>query len=179
MTLRRAENIGLSFRPRWFSDKGSVTVFVDKKPHFLERQPTKEEWEAERLHQQTEPVLVMSSADRSLWQFQGRFYWDTERLDARAIHAQLVTRAQRDWQPVERAQRMATTGTVPRQSVPRRAIPDDVKQFVWQRDGGRCRVCGSPDELQFDVIPASMRGPTAAENFQLLCGPCNSLKRPG
>ena len=42
-------------------------------------------------------------------------------------------------------------------SAPRRtAIPDDVKQFVFTRDGGRCVGCGADTGLQFDhVIPIS------------------------
>lgn len=56
-------------------------------------------------------------------------------------------------------------------------IPDDVKQLVWHRDGGRCRGCGSAGELQYDhVIPVSMGGGSTEDNLQILCGPCNRRK---
>lgn len=59
----------------------------------------------------------------------------------------------------------------------RRAIAPDLKQFVWKRDGGRCRQCGHNVELQFDhVIPIAYGGATTAENLQILCGPCNRRK---
>jgi 5-methylcytosine-specific restriction endonuclease McrA len=59
----------------------------------------------------------------------------------------------------------------------RGAIPDDVKQFVWTRDGGRCCQCGSNVELQFDhMIPLAYGGASTVENLQVLCGPCNRRK---
>lgn len=58
-----------------------------------------------------------------------------------------------------------------------RAIPQDVKIEVAQRDEGKCRQCGSTAELHFDrVIPWSKGGANTATNIQLLCGPCNRLK---
>ncbi len=61
----------------------------------------------------------------------------------------------------------------------RGAIPDDLKQYVWQRDRGRCRCrqCGSNIELQFDhLIPLAFGGATTEQNLQILCGPCNRRK---
>jgi len=59
-----------------------------------------------------------------------------------------------------------------------RVIPTKVKVAVWQRDGGKCRVCGAPDDLHFDhVIPFSKGGTsTRVENIQLLCGRHNIQK---
>jgi hypothetical protein len=58
-----------------------------------------------------------------------------------------------------------------------RAIPQDVKIEVAARDGGRCRQCGSNNELHFDhVIPWSKGGPNTVGNIQLLCGTCNRRK---
>jgi 5-methylcytosine-specific restriction endonuclease McrA len=55
-----------------------------------------------------------------------------------------------------------------------------VKQFVFARDGGRCKQCGSTVELQFDhIIPVALRGGSTADNLQLLCGPCNRRKGAG
>ena len=179
MALRRAENVRLYFKSRWFSSKGSVTVAVGRRNYFLSRQPTQQEWNSDRQLQLSQPVLVLSTQDRNLWQFQNRFYWDSDYLDVSAIYALLVTRAQRDRQRVERAQAMVAMGTMPHQAV-RGAIPDDVKQLVFQRDGGRCRQCGSQQELQFDhVIPVVMGGASTAENLQVLCGPCNRRKGAG
>src|SRR5208283_1741756 len=61
--LRRAENVILT-RTLF----GRVTVQVGKKQHILKRRPTKEEWTAARTRQQSEPVLVLSTTDRNLWQ---------------------------------------------------------------------------------------------------------------
>ncbi len=56
-------------------------------------------------------------------------------------------------------------------------IPDDVKLFVWQRDGGRCVKCGSQEKLEFDhIIPISKGGGNTARNLQLLCEKCNRVK---
>ena len=56
----------------------------------------------------------------------------------------------------------------------RQPIPDDVKMFVWQRDGGRCVQCGSQENLEYDhIIPVSKGGSNTARNIQLLCEKCN------
>lgn len=58
-----------------------------------------------------------------------------------------------------------------------RYIPNDVKAAVMRRDMGRCRQCGSTEEIHFDhVIPWSKGGAATLKNIQLLCGPCNWRK---
>ena len=59
----------------------------------------------------------------------------------------------------------------------REPISDDVKMFVWQRDGGCCVKCGSQRNLEFDhIIPLSKGGGKTARNIQLLCEKCNRSK---
>jgi HNH endonuclease len=172
--LRRAENVALNR-----TVFGRVTVHVGRKQYTLTRRPPKEQWIADRARQQNEPVLVLSTTDRNLWQFQNRFYWDNDSLNASQIYALLVTRNMRERQRIERAQAVVSMGHLPRGHV-RGAIPDDLKQYVWHRDGGRCRHCGNQHELQYDhIIPLSMGGATTAENLQILCGPCNRRKGAG
>lgn len=125
------------------------------------------------------PVLVGRVGERSYWWFQNRFYSDNDDLSRSEVHALLVTRQQREQQRIAIAQATVAVGATPQQS-PRGAIPDDVKQYVWVRDSGRCRNCGSGVELQFDhVIPIAFGGSSAADNLQVLCGPCNRRKGAG
>lgn len=60
----------------------------------------------------------------------------------------------------------------------REPIPREVKIAVWRRDGGRCAMCGSTEDLQFDHIVPVAKGGTSksAENIQLLCGRHNRKK---
>jgi hypothetical protein len=60
-----------------------------------------------------------------------------------------------------------------------RVIPTAIKLEVWKRDKGRCRQCGSTDNLHFDHILAYSKGGTSltAENIQLLCARHNLQKR--
>jgi hypothetical protein len=61
--------------------------------------------------------------------------------------------------------------------VERRRIPRDVRQRVWQRDGGRCVECGADQYLEFDhVIPVTKGGGNSEQNVQLLCRGCNLKK---
>ena len=56
-------------------------------------------------------------------------------------------------------------------------IPDDAKLFVWQRDNGRCVICGSQEKLEYDhIIPISKGGSNTARNIQLLCEKHNRSK---
>ncbi len=59
-----------------------------------------------------------------------------------------------------------------------RMILSSVKRQVWERDRGRCVVCGAEDELHFDhIIPYSAGGSSiTAENVQILCARHNLEK---
>jgi len=58
-----------------------------------------------------------------------------------------------------------------------RHIPQDVKIAVSVRDQGRCRQCGSAENLHFDhIIPYSRGGANTVDNIQLLCATCNLRK---
>jgi hypothetical protein len=61
----------------------------------------------------------------------------------------------------------------------RRLIPSAVKLAVWQRDEGRCVLCGAADELHFDHdLPWSKGGASITEqNVQLMCARHNLEKR--
>lgn len=63
------------------------------------------------------------------------------------------------------------------ESVRSRTIRQDVKDKVWNRDGGRCVECGSNENLEFDhIIPFSKGGANTYRNLQLLCQNCNREK---
>jgi HNH endonuclease len=59
-----------------------------------------------------------------------------------------------------------------------RSIPQPVKIAVVTRDGGKCRRCGSIQDLQYERIVPNSRGGSSTEvnNIRLLCGKCSSLK---
>ncbi|MEK7775113.1 MAG: HNH endonuclease signature motif containing protein [Candidatus Zixiibacteriota bacterium] len=59
-----------------------------------------------------------------------------------------------------------------------RAIPSEIKQTVWKRDHGCCKICGAVDNLHFDhIIPYSKGGTSlSAENVQILCARHNLQK---
>jgi 5-methylcytosine-specific restriction endonuclease McrA len=59
----------------------------------------------------------------------------------------------------------------------RRHIPHSVVSEVYRRDGARCVICGSTENLQLDhIIPFSKGGADTAENLQVLCQKCNLEK---
>jgi len=59
-----------------------------------------------------------------------------------------------------------------------RIIPSEIKKIVWERDKGRCVICGSSDELHFDHdLPYSKGGTSiTAENVRILCARHNLQK---
>jgi 5-methylcytosine-specific restriction endonuclease McrA len=67
--------------------------------------------------------------------------------------------------------------TLPSAQPSRGAIPQDVKIAVAVRDDGKCRRCGSRQNLHYDhIIPRARGGTNKKENIQLLCQTCNLRK---
>jgi len=67
---------------------------------------------------------------------------------------------------------------IKRQSVlQRKPIPSSVKKAVWKRDGGKCVICGSEVEIEYDhIIPIAKGGSSTIQNIQILCKKCNRKK---
>jgi 5-methylcytosine-specific restriction endonuclease McrA len=176
--LRRAENVSVNYQPGFFTGRGWQTLYVGKMTYRVGRL-TRDEWAARCNDQQHVPVGVGQVGERTFWWFQNRFYWDNDGLAPQEVYALLVTRQQRERQRIQVAQATVAIGTTPRPTS-RAAIPDDVKQFVFARDGGRCSQCGATNDLQFDhIIAVALGGGSTADNLQLLCGPCNRRKGAG
>jgi hypothetical protein len=126
--------------------------------------------------QVTQAVAVLHGEGRQYWWCRGRFYWEDDGLTAADVYALVYERERRKQRQIERAHTVVATDSLPRQ--PRRdVIPREVKQAVFERDGGRCVECGSNFDLQYDhVIPVARAGANSAANLQILCAPCNQAK---
>ena len=73
----------------------------------------------------------------------------------------------------QRAAKIALRGG----QVNRAPIPDEVRSFVYARDGRACQRCGATENLTLDHIhPWSLGGPDTPDNLRVLCRPCNSSK---
>jgi 5-methylcytosine-specific restriction endonuclease McrA len=87
-----------------------------------------------------------------------------------------VLRRERDYERIQReVEALENLEKLDRS--PREPIPESVRLFVWQRDGGKCVRCGSRERLEFDhIIPIAAGGSNTERNIQLLCEPCNRSK---
>jgi len=177
IVLQRADNVRVSYHKKLMRN-GWPVLSVGAKSYQLRRMSfaAYQRWLAQ---QRNTPVCWGNIGERAYWMFQDRFYWDNDRLNPRQVHAVLADRHSRDAGRIQRAEaRLAAGGGA--HPPGRGVIPDDVKHFVFSRDQGRCRHCGSNVELQFDhIIPVSLGGASSAENLQILCGPCNRRKADG
>lgn len=178
--LRRVDTARIEFVPGFFTGKGFVALVIGRRVQRLGNRKLHKSIVDQQFEQQRSvPVFLCIMEGRHYWQFQDRIYSDNDGLDAREVHALLVTRQERERRKVERAVAMLDQGARETPSA-RQRIPDDVKQLVWGRDGGACVACGSTSELQFDhVIPVALGGSNEPSNLQLLCGPCNRRKGAG
>ena len=177
--LRKAENVRLEHRRGFWTSNGDVTITVGRKRYSLGKVKEKvfiERQEAQANH----PRRITRINGRHYWQFQNKFYWESEGLRSSEVLALLAMQEQRKQRQIDTAQATFAMGSAPRMASGRKAIPDDVKVYVMRRDAGSCRACGSTTELQFDhIIPLAMGGSSEAENLQILCGPCNRSKSAG
>jgi len=128
--------------------------------------------------QESSPVVVMVNPDekKTWWMFKGKFYVEDEGYSSEEIRALLLYKLMKKEATLKRAlSSIKDIGTD--LSGRRKPIPDDVKMFVWQRDGGKCVKCGSRENLEFDhIIPLSKGGSNTERNIQLLCEKCNREK---
>ncbi|MFC7494536.1 MULTISPECIES: HNH endonuclease [unclassified Nocardioides] len=169
----------MNFQPGIFG-KGYVYLVIGRRSTLVSPKKWTRADMAQFQHYQNQyAAFVADMEGRRYWMYRGRFYSDNEGLGQQEVHALLVARDERNQRQVDRAVSMMERRDIA--PINRRgAIPDEVKQFVWQRDGGRCRNCQLPHELQFDhIIPVAMGGSSEPENLQLLCGPCNRAKGAG
>ena len=87
--------------------------------------------------------------------------------------------AQKKHRELERKvqQEMYERGELAMEGTKRRYIPHSVVSEVYRRDGAKCVICGSVENLQLDhIIPFSKGGADTAENLQVLCQKCNLKK---
>lgn len=124
------------------------------------------------------PALVGFDAGRRRrwWWFRDDFYWEDDGYEPAEVKALVLERLSQRERRVKRAVALMEQGETSVEAA-RAAIPDDIKAFVWNRDGGRCVRCGSQERLEFDhVIPVSLGGSSTARNLQVLCEACNRGK---
>jgi 5-methylcytosine-specific restriction endonuclease McrA len=169
--LREAKNCAFVSQGMWFWKR---YVFVAGKVKGT-RGIRPELFAESAQEQKVDPVAVLHDSNRRWWWFHDRFYWEDEGLEAEDVKALVLDRERRNQRKLERAHAAMHQAASPE---PRReVIAREVRLAVWERDGGRCRECGTDFDLQYDhIIPFSMGGASTVENLQLLCGDCNRTK---
>lgn len=176
--LRKASNV--TIRP----EPGGCLRFGLPTGNYIISIKGRGSWRIDKKHceqaesaQQHTPVLLATSLERHYWWYKDRFYWDDEGYTAYEVKALLHERETRTKRKLQRAIALMEQERIPEPGG-REPIPDDVKMFVWRRDGGKCVKCGSKKNLEYDhIIPLSMGGSNTARNIQLLCQTCNRSKR--
>lgn len=132
-----------------------------------------------RVSETNELVLVYQSPEvymleGSLYRVQGASGLSTDEI---ALHIRYwMLRRKRELQRIKRE--LEALDNLERvDSAQREMIPEAVRLFVWQRDGGTCVNCGSNQKLEFDhIIPVAEGGSNTERNVPLLCEPCNRGK---
>lgn len=163
-----------------FLGRGKGTAIFNLGSAVFRLRLTRAEHEELEERQRTTPFALGTFNGNKYWFFRGLCYYESEGLTADEVYA-LVVAAEMEHQErrnrqIERAKAMVAQG--PQDSTPQRGhISIEIRNYVFQRDGGQCRVCGSTVELQFDhIIPVKLGGSSGPENLQVLCGPCNRRK---
>lgn len=166
-TSARFEKVGFAFLRRFHFVSGKLDVVLSKERHA-----------AVMALQHETPVEIARDEGRrrTYWLFLDEFYWEDDGYEALAVKALVLERQTQKQRRVQRA--VALMQQAETMDAPGRApIPDEVRVFVWNRDGGRCVGCGSKQRLEFDhVIPLALGGANTARNLQLLCETCNRSK---
>ena len=171
MPLRKAERVRTDTTGFWVFGKGRFWL-TNQEPVTY----PKGQYKSMKAAQSTTPVPVFRDGQRTLWWYQESFYWESENLDSDSVALLIWDRERRLNSRLSRLRKMRDSiEELPASR--RERIPEDVRLFVWERDGGRCQRCGASENLQFDhIVPASKGGGNEANNIELLCAACNQLK---
>jgi hypothetical protein len=130
-----------------------------------------------KARQREAPVVVADEPERRRrwWWFRDGFYWEDDGYEAREVQALILEREGQKGRRLKRALALLEQGEL--STTAREPISDEVRAFVWNRDGGRCVSCGGQERLEFDhIIPVALGGANTARNLQLLCETCNRSK---
>ena len=117
---------------------------------------------------QPDLVRVYEKIRKGIWTDNGYFHlidaWQEDQKDRSVFKFKLIAIQTDD-------DDLTATDTIDASRRHSRIIPAPVKLAVWERDGGKCQICGEEDELHFDHILPFSKGGTSlkAENVQLLC----------
>ena len=131
------------------------------------------------------PVLLPSGKERLFgmlfekqeWLYRGRLYQANQPYMPEEVKLLVWEKTEKERRRFERLRKQMEAGGAIDEAR-RERIPEDVRTFVWRRDGGRCVTCGNSDNLEFDhIIPVSRGGSSTSKNVQLLCAECNRKKR--
>jgi hypothetical protein len=127
--------------------------------------------EAKRGQRPPEIVAVYEKIHAGIWAFNGFFRLTDSWPEKDGPRSVFKFR-------LELAEDLDFEAAPPEAPVHSRMIPSAVKLEVWQRDKGRCVICGAEDNLHFDHdLPYSKGGTSlTAMNIRLLCARHNLSK---
>ncbi len=140
--------------------------------------PTEASWRslAEQLMGLPQPQCVHQDMSAQHWFYDGEVWFSNMFYAPDQARLLIWEHKEKERQKFERLARQSVAA----ESAPtarRQRIPDDVRSFVWHRDGGKCVQCGSTVDLEYDhIVPVSKGGSSTERNVQLLCVACNRRK---
>ena len=121
------------------------------------------------------PVRISQANGRTWWQVGEHYYWESGGYSEKDVLALVRARERKAQQQLDRAHMLLSAEQVPANR--RQGISREMKLAVWERDGGKCCMCGSAFEIQYDhIVPVAHGGATTIDNLQILCGDCNRAK---
>lgn len=135
------------------------------------------DYSAAAARQRERPFRIAEDGQTAWWWYQDRFYSEDEGLGPRDVAALAYEKNEAKERRLANARGRMVQSSDESNATPRQGLSRDAKMRVWERDGGRCKNCGSDRLLQFDhIIPLAMGGSNSERNFQLLCDQCNQQK---
>jgi hypothetical protein len=179
---------------RWTLDRGILEVALtharagtivipfdtgrDQAPYFAEHRPPRRDSAGHVLKEGRHSNVASFSPslgwDRDVLYIRPQSVWELDRTVE-------IIRQRRDGHPIRDLpppdddpplQRL-----LPNASLIMMGPSSSTRRVVYHRDGGRCRRCGSTEDLEFDhIVPRAKGGSDSANNLELLCLSCNRRK---
>ncbi len=172
MTLKSANDVQCMWEPGpagLLGGRAKVYLQIGRRKVYSDFRLTRAEFMNKKERSGTEPEFYWKVGRWNYWRYKDKWYVEDDGLKPDEVAALASSYGLKLKKKINEAKTAVAAQRVPDGSL-REFIPEQVRLTVWERDEGKCQLCGATTDLQFDhVIPVSMGGSLIRRTISRSC----------